>query len=163
MSRSLLNYMKIGIIEVSGRTIACLIRNKSETGAALEVVFPPPPPPLPPYPLLPHDPPRPARSASRRNLHWGHQLHSDMADQEVDRRQIPSGIDQRKYHTRIPGTTKLGGPSATFSRYIDFALGFGRGMRTAPARRPAQRRGPFRPGLTSPGLRPISRVDHYDA
>jgi hypothetical protein len=49
-----------------------------------------------------------------------------MADQEVDRRQIPSGIHQRKYHTKVRGTTKLDGPSATFSRYVDFALGFGR-------------------------------------
>ena len=29
-----------------------------------------------------------------------HQVHSDMADQQVDRRQIPSGIDQRNYHTK---------------------------------------------------------------
>jgi hypothetical protein len=32
--------MKKGSIEVSGRTIACLIRNQSETGATLEVVSP---------------------------------------------------------------------------------------------------------------------------
>ncbi|MBR1148029.1 PilZ domain-containing protein [Bradyrhizobium sp. AUGA SZCCT0431] len=32
--------MKTGIIEFSGRTIACLIRNQSETGAGLEVVSP---------------------------------------------------------------------------------------------------------------------------
>ena len=32
--------MKTGSIEVSGRTIACLIRNESESGAALEVVSP---------------------------------------------------------------------------------------------------------------------------
>ena len=32
--------MKKGSIEVSGRTIACLIRNESETGATLEVVSP---------------------------------------------------------------------------------------------------------------------------
>ena len=31
-----------GSIEFSGRTIACLIRNQSETGAALEVVSPVP-------------------------------------------------------------------------------------------------------------------------
>jgi hypothetical protein len=33
-------FMKTGSIEFSGRTIACLIRNESETGAALEVVSP---------------------------------------------------------------------------------------------------------------------------
>jgi hypothetical protein len=33
-------FMKTGSIEVSGRTIACLIRNESESGAALEVVSP---------------------------------------------------------------------------------------------------------------------------
>jgi len=32
--------MKKGSIEVSGRTIACLIRNQSETGATLEVANP---------------------------------------------------------------------------------------------------------------------------
>ena len=32
-------FMKIGSIEFSGRTIACLIRNQSGTGAALEVVI----------------------------------------------------------------------------------------------------------------------------
>ena len=33
-------FVKTGIIEYSGRTIACLIRNQSETGAGLEVVSP---------------------------------------------------------------------------------------------------------------------------
>ncbi|WP_312012181.1 PilZ domain-containing protein [Bradyrhizobium sp. AUGA SZCCT0182] len=33
-------FMKTGIIEFSGRAIACLIRNQSETGAGLEVVSP---------------------------------------------------------------------------------------------------------------------------
>ena len=33
-------FMKTGSIEFSGRTIACLIRHESETGAALEVVSP---------------------------------------------------------------------------------------------------------------------------
>ena len=32
--------MKTGSIEVSGRTISCLIRNQSETGATLEVASP---------------------------------------------------------------------------------------------------------------------------
>ena len=34
--------METGSIEFSGHTIACLIRNQSETGAALEVVSPVP-------------------------------------------------------------------------------------------------------------------------
>ena len=34
------HFMKIGSIEFNGRTTACLIRNQSETGAALEVVSP---------------------------------------------------------------------------------------------------------------------------
>jgi hypothetical protein len=32
--------MKAGSIEFNGRTIACLIRNQSHTGASLEVVSP---------------------------------------------------------------------------------------------------------------------------
>jgi hypothetical protein len=32
--------LKTGSIEFNGRTIACFIRNQSETGAALEVVSP---------------------------------------------------------------------------------------------------------------------------
>jgi hypothetical protein len=32
--------LKTGSIEFNGRTIACFIRNQSETGAALEVVGP---------------------------------------------------------------------------------------------------------------------------
>ncbi|WP_249130416.1 PilZ domain-containing protein [Bradyrhizobium sp. AUGA SZCCT0283] len=32
--------MKSGSIEFNGRTIACLIRNQSDTGASLEVVSP---------------------------------------------------------------------------------------------------------------------------
>jgi hypothetical protein len=32
--------LKSGSIEFNGRTIACLIRNQSDTGAALEVVSP---------------------------------------------------------------------------------------------------------------------------
>ena len=35
-------FVKTGIIEFSGRTIACVIRSQSETGAALEVVGPVP-------------------------------------------------------------------------------------------------------------------------
>ncbi|MGY2906538.1 PilZ domain-containing protein [Bradyrhizobium sp. URHC0002] len=35
-----MNQLKSGSIEFNGRTIACLIRSQSETGAALEVVGP---------------------------------------------------------------------------------------------------------------------------
>jgi hypothetical protein len=82
--------MKTGSIEFSGRTIACLIRNESETGAALEVVSPVGIPAQ--FTLLI------AAERIRCTAIW--------RTKKLIGVKFPSGIDPRKYHTRVPGTTK---------------------------------------------------------
>jgi hypothetical protein len=70
--------LKSGSIEFNGRTIACLIRNQSDTGAALEVVSPLGIPAQ--FTLL---------IVADRLRCW---VHCDMANPALNRRQIPLSL-----------------------------------------------------------------------